>query len=338
MNLLIDTDFQNLLPELTSEEYTGLEKSIVKRGIINPILIWNGVIVDGHNRYAIAQAHHIQTIPTKEISFQSKADAMQWIIDNQLARRNLLKSQLVKAYEKYEEERAKEAEANLHKASGGDRKSENFKNQGSSNLNEVDEKKEGIRVAAEVAKKIGVSENTYRDMKLITNEGTPEQIERMNKGGKGNGVSAIARQIRNRNKPQPTEKKCTKCGKVLPISEFYFDTSSNSYLGKCKNCHNALRQHPIFDAKGKKIKSTGEFSGVSDFEIMGDLYDDSMAKTSVRDVVEEFTVNFNSSLQSLKAILDNHKDIVESKDNKIVIEQMWEDATGLFQALRKEYT
>lgn len=328
MNLLIDTDFQNLLPELTSEEYTGLEKSIVKRGIINPILIWNGVIVDGHNRYAIAQAHHIQTIPTKEISFQSKADAMQWIIDNQLARRNLLKSQLVKAYEKYEEERAKEAEAKLHLAKGQGVK-------GSSNLNEV---KEPIRTAAEVAKKIGVSENTYRDMKLITNEGTPEQIERMNKGGKGNGVSAIARQIRNRNKPQPTEKKCTKCGEVLPISEFYFDTSSNSYLGKCKNCHNALRQHPIFDAKGKKIKSTGEFSGVSDFEIMGDLYDDSMAKTSVRDVVEEFTVNFNSSLQSLKAILDNHKDIVESKDNKIVIEQMWEDATGLFQALRKEYT
>lgn len=333
MNLLIDTDFRNLLPELTSEEYTGLEKSIVKRGIINPILIWNGVIVDGHNRYAIAQAHHIQTIPTKEISFQSKADAMQWIIDNQLARRNLLKSQLVKAYEKYEEERAKEAEAK-HRANGGDKVSESAK-AASSNLNEPVEK---IRTAAEVAKKIGVSENTYRDMKLITNEGTPEQIERMNKGGKGNGVSAIARQIRNRNKPQPTEKKCTKCGEVLPISEFYFDTSSNSYLGKCKNCHNALRQHPIFDAKGKKIKSTGEFSGVSDFEIMGDLYDDSMAKTSVRDVVEEFTVNFNSSLQSLKAILDNHKDIVESKDNKIVIEQMWEDATGLFQALRKEYT
>ena len=329
MNLLIDTDFRNLLPELTSEEYTGLEKSIVKRGIINPILIWNGVIVDGHNRYAIAQAHHIQTIPTKEISFQSKADAMQWIIDNQLARRNLLKSQLVKAYEKYEEERAKEAEVKrLEGNSKGGSKS-------SSNLNETSEP---IRTAAEVAKKIGVSENTYRDMKLITNEGTPEQIERMNKGGKGNGVSAIARQIRNRNKPQPTEKKCTKCGEVLPISEFYFDTSSNSYLGKCKNCHNALRQHPIFDAKGKKIKSTGEFSGVSDFEIMGDLYDDSMAKTSVRDVVEEFTVNFNSSLQSLKAILDNHKDIVESKDNKIVIEQMWEDATGLFQALRKEYT
>lgn len=329
MNLLIDTDFRNLLPELTSEEYTGLEKSIVKRGIINPILIWNGVIVDGHNRYAIAQAHHIQTIPTKEISFQSKADAMQWIIDNQLARRNLLKSQLVKAYEKYEEERAKEAEVKM--LSGKKDPTSNLK-QGS------EDKKRNPTVAAEVAKKIGVSENTYRDMKLITNEGTPEQIERMNKGGKGNGVSAIARQIRNRNKPQPTEKKCTKCGEVLPISEFYFDTSSNSYLGKCKNCHNALRQHPIFDAKGKKIKSTGEFSGVSDFEIMGDLYDDSMAKTSVRDVVEEFTVNFNSSLQSLKAILDNHKDIVESKDNKIVIEQMWEDATGLFQALRKEYT
>lgn len=327
MNLLIDTDFRNLLPELTSEEYTGLEKSIVKRGIINPILIWNGVIVDGHNRYAIAQAHHIKTIPTKEINFQSKSDAMQWIINNQLARRNLTKSQLVKAYEKYEAERAKEAR---------ERQAEYHGNQHdggvSSNLNEVHEP---IRTAAEVAKKIGVSENTYRDMKLITNEGTPEQIERMNKGGKGNGVSAIARQIRNRNKPQPTEKKCTKCGKILPISEFYND-SKGYYRNACKDCHNAQKVN--VDVKGKRIKSTGEFSGISDSEIMGDLYDDSIAKTSARDVVEEFTVNFNSSLQSLRVILDNYKDIVESEDNKIIIEQMWIDATNMFQELRKEYT
>ena len=92
---------------------------------------------------------------------------MQWIISNQLARRNLTKSQLVKAYEKYEAERAREAREN-QVSGGGDKKSEKAKSL-SSNLNEP------IRTAAEVAKKIGVSENTYRDMKLITNEGTPEQ-------------------------------------------------------------------------------------------------------------------------------------------------------------------
>lgn len=38
-------------------------------------------------------------------------------------------------------------------------------------------KKRNPTVAAEVAKKIGVSENTYRDMKTVTNEGNA-------KGGK----------------------------------------------------------------------------------------------------------------------------------------------------------
>ena len=100
---------------------------------------------------------------------------MQWIIDNQSARRNLTKSQLVQAYAKYEAELTKEARAKQSE-SGGDKKSENAK----SLSKNFDEAVEGIKVAAEVAKKIGVSEPTYRDMKVVVNEGTPEQIERMN--------------------------------------------------------------------------------------------------------------------------------------------------------------
>ena len=91
MNLRIDEDYKNLLPELTAEEYTGLERDIVKHGILSPIIVWNGVIVDGHNRYAIAQAHRFPdtAIPTREIKFDGKASAMQWIVDHQFAKRNL---------------------------------------------------------------------------------------------------------------------------------------------------------------------------------------------------------------------------------------------------------
>lgn len=39
------------------------------------------------------------------------------------------------------------------------------------------------RTAETVAKKIGVSKNTYKAMKQIVSEGTKEQIERMDKGG-----------------------------------------------------------------------------------------------------------------------------------------------------------
>ena len=44
MQLIIDYDFKSLLPDLTSDEYTGLEKDIVKRGILDPIIIWNKLI------------------------------------------------------------------------------------------------------------------------------------------------------------------------------------------------------------------------------------------------------------------------------------------------------
>ena len=76
----IDNDFKTLLPELTAEEYTGLERDIVKHGILSPIIVWNDTIVDGHNRYAIAQAHRFpdSAIPTKEMKFDSKDQALSW--------------------------------------------------------------------------------------------------------------------------------------------------------------------------------------------------------------------------------------------------------------------
>lgn len=56
--LKIDPEFQGKIPPLTSEELDQLEKNIVSDGkVINPIIVWNGLIIDGHNRYAILQKH-----------------------------------------------------------------------------------------------------------------------------------------------------------------------------------------------------------------------------------------------------------------------------------------
>lgn len=50
--------------------------------------------------------------------------------------------------------------------------------QKSSNLNESEK---GLTDEI-MAKKAGVSKNTYRDMKTVVQKGTPEQIARMDKG------------------------------------------------------------------------------------------------------------------------------------------------------------
>ena len=193
----IDPEFQSLLPPLSAEEYEKLSCLCQKHGIQDKLKIWNGVLIDGHNRYQIANEYGLNyEIEDMTGELPTRSAVVNWIIENQGARRNLTKSQLVKAWEQWEAERAKEAKERQIATQNNNRG-----RAVSSNLNELIEPAEPIRTAAEVAEKIGVSENTYRDMKLITNEGTPEQVERMNQGGKGNGVNRIANEIREAQKP-----------------------------------------------------------------------------------------------------------------------------------------
>lgn len=62
MELRIDPEFESKIPPLSAEEFRQLEENILSDGIvINPIIVWNGVIVDGHNRFHILEKHpHIQ--------------------------------------------------------------------------------------------------------------------------------------------------------------------------------------------------------------------------------------------------------------------------------------
>ena len=54
--LKVDPEFQGKIPPLTFEELNQLEANILRDGrIINPIIVWEGLIVDGHNRFIIAK-------------------------------------------------------------------------------------------------------------------------------------------------------------------------------------------------------------------------------------------------------------------------------------------
>ena len=88
--LSVDDEFQSLIPPLSYDEYERLEKSIIAEGVRDPIITWNGTIVDGHNRYAICKKHSIG-FRTTEREFESRDSAKIWIIENQFGRRNLSK-------------------------------------------------------------------------------------------------------------------------------------------------------------------------------------------------------------------------------------------------------
>jgi N6-adenosine-specific RNA methylase IME4 len=88
VNLTIDFELKNLLPPLTEIEYKNLETDCVENGIKEPIIVWKNIIIDGHNRYSIAQKHKL-TFTTKIMDFKSRKEVKNWIIKNQLSRRNL---------------------------------------------------------------------------------------------------------------------------------------------------------------------------------------------------------------------------------------------------------
>ena len=88
IKLKIDKEFNTLIPPLSPKEYEQLEANIIADGCREPIVIWNGYIIDGHNRYEICKKHHIG-YKVKEMSFESRDEAVVWICTNQLGRRNI---------------------------------------------------------------------------------------------------------------------------------------------------------------------------------------------------------------------------------------------------------
>ena len=86
--LKIEPQFKNLIRPLQRKEYLQLEQNILSEGCRDPIILWNGVIVDGHNRYEICMRHQIP-FAVIEMDFACKAEAIAWICANQLGRRNI---------------------------------------------------------------------------------------------------------------------------------------------------------------------------------------------------------------------------------------------------------
>jgi ParB-like chromosome segregation protein Spo0J len=166
--LKINEEFKNLIPPLTKEEYKGLEKSLLEEGCRDALVTWNGTIVDGHNRYELCQKHGID-FDVVEKEFENENAAKTWIIQNQLARRNLPKYVYGELVLQLEPLLAKEAKQNQiqHKV---------INSSLSANSPKVTNKLTGIDRRKELAKAAGIGENTISRIKNIS-EKAPEEIK-----------------------------------------------------------------------------------------------------------------------------------------------------------------
>ena len=126
--LIIDPEFRDKIPPLTEDEFSLLEENILSDGaVFSPLIVWDGTILDGHNRYEIIQKHPELTYAVHKLSFANRYEALSWICKNQLGRRNLTPQQ--KKYligQRYEAEKQADAfhgnQHTLSDESGADKK------------------------------------------------------------------------------------------------------------------------------------------------------------------------------------------------------------------------
>lgn len=151
MELKVDPEFKAAIQPLAQEELAQLEANIKANGCRDPLVIWDGVIIDGHHRYEICTRLDIpfQTVP---VDFPDKEAALDWMDANQLGRRNLtpdaFKLLLGRRYNR------------VKKTHGGDRKSSGqlvHLNSGDASASPEPE-----RACEALAVEHGVSEKTVR--------------------------------------------------------------------------------------------------------------------------------------------------------------------------------
>ena len=88
--LIIDPEFRDIIRPLDADEQQRLEASLLVEGCRDALLVWRGILIDGHNRHEICMRLGIP-FRMQELSLpgDTREGAMAWAIDNQLARRNL---------------------------------------------------------------------------------------------------------------------------------------------------------------------------------------------------------------------------------------------------------
>ena len=89
MNIIVNEELKAYIDPLTNEEYESLERSILAEGCRDALVLWNDLLVDGHNRYAICQAHGLPFQTLQSTQFKTIEDVHLWMIDQHLGRRSV---------------------------------------------------------------------------------------------------------------------------------------------------------------------------------------------------------------------------------------------------------
>lgn len=93
-NFRIDPEFENKIPPIGEAEFQQLRENILAAGeVYEPLVVWDGLLVDGHNRWKVIREHPEVKWRIRNMDFADKWAAFDWMYKNQLGRRNLTDEQ-----------------------------------------------------------------------------------------------------------------------------------------------------------------------------------------------------------------------------------------------------
>jgi hypothetical protein len=167
----IDADFKALIPPLHPDEYAQLEQNILVEGCRDALVLWDDVLIDGHNRYEICQKHGVPFKTIQSQSIQGIDDAVLWIVRNQLGRRNItdfVRGELALRAKPIIEARAKARQIAALK-------------QGDSPVRPISDAR-AIRTDDAIAAQAGVGRDTLRKIEKIQESAAPEVLTAVRSG------------------------------------------------------------------------------------------------------------------------------------------------------------
>ena len=223
-DLTVDPEFRDLIPPLNEEELKLLEASIVADGCESPLIVWNGVIVDGHNRYAICRKHGIP-FSIQEKNFSSRDDAMLWMLRNQLGRRNLNSYQRVELVLKFEPLVKNAAEQRMMAGKAA---------------NPVPTLAQGQtkgKTRDHLSEAAGVSHGTLAKAKKLV-QSADEETKRELRAGKVTVNRAYTELLEKEHEGET--KICERCKQEKPLSAFSIPSNRRSFSSVCRDCEKEI--------------------------------------------------------------------------------------------------
>ena len=220
--LTVDPEFRDLIPPLNEEELKLLEESLVADGCESPLIVWNGVIIDGHNRYAICRKHEIP-FAIQEKNFSSRDDAMLWMLRNQLGRRNLNNYQRSELALKFEPLFAHASEKRMLAGKLVDPPQNSAEGSG--------------ETRKQIAKMAGVSHDTIKKVKRLHEHADEETKSRLRRGEMT--VNKAYNELMQKEHEGET-KICDRCRKEKSITAFAVPSNRHGFSSVCRECEKEI--------------------------------------------------------------------------------------------------